>query len=47
MQNFSDFLRFAWRATVMEYPDEKNNISYAYAITRKEWEELWKNTLQT
>ena len=24
---------------VKEYPDEKNGISYAYAITRKEWEE--------
>lgn len=25
---------------VKEYPDEKNKISYAYVITRKEWEEL-------
>lgn len=25
---------------VKEYPDEKNGISYAYAITRKEWEAL-------
>ena len=25
---------------VKEYPDSKNEISYAYAITRKEWEEL-------
>ena len=25
---------------VKEYPDEKNIISYAYAITRKEWETL-------
>ena len=25
---------------VKEYPDEKNVISYAYAITRREWEEL-------
>ena len=25
---------------VKEYPDEKNGISYAYAITRKEWKEL-------
>lgn len=25
---------------VKEYPDPKNEISYAYAITRKEWEEL-------
>ena len=25
---------------VKEYPDLKNEISYAYAITRKEWEEL-------
>ncbi len=24
---------------VKEYPDEKNGISYAYAITREEWEE--------
>ena len=24
---------------IKEYPDEKNGISYAYAITRKEWEE--------
>lgn len=23
---------------VKEYPDEKNGISYAYAITRSEWE---------
>ena len=22
---------------VKEYPDEKNEISYAYAITREEW----------
>ena len=27
---------------VKEYPDPKNEISYAYAITRKEWEELKK-----
>lgn len=27
---------------VKEYPDEKNGVSYAYAITRKEWE-LLKN----
>ena len=27
---------------VKEYPDEKNIISYAYAITRKEWEALKK-----
>ena len=27
---------------VKEYPDEKNTISYAYAITRKEWETLKK-----
>lgn len=26
---------------VKEYPDEKNEISYAYAITRKEWEALY------
>lgn len=25
---------------IKEYPDEKNHISYAYAITRKEWEAL-------
>ena len=25
---------------VKEYPDEKNGISYAYAITRSEWKEL-------
>lgn len=25
---------------VKEYPDEKNTISYAYAITRGEWEQL-------
>ena len=25
---------------VKEYPDEKNKISYVYAITRKEWEIL-------
>ena len=25
---------------IKEYPDEKNRISYAYAITRKEWENL-------
>lgn len=25
---------------VKEYPDEKNIVSYAYAITRKEWEAL-------
>ncbi len=28
---------------VKEYPDEKNGISYAYAITRKEWEENHKS----
>ena len=27
---------------VKEYPDPKNTISYAYAITRKEWETLKK-----
>lgn len=26
---------------VKEYPDPKNEISYAYAITRKEWESLY------
>lgn len=25
---------------VKEYPDEKNEISYAYAITREEWSQL-------
>lgn len=30
---------------IKEYPDEKNGISYAYAITRGEWEEL-KNNLK-
>ena len=25
---------------VKEYPDEKNTVSYAYAITRNEWERL-------
>ncbi len=25
---------------VKEYPDEKNGISYAYAIARSEWEEI-------
>ena len=25
---------------VKEYPDEKNGISYAYAITRQEWESI-------
>ena len=25
---------------VKEYPDPKNEVSFAYAITRKEWEEL-------
>lgn len=29
---------------IKEYPDENNGISYAYAITRREWEEL-KNLL--
>ena len=28
---------------VKEYPDEKNTVSYAYAITRKEWEVLKKS----
>lgn len=27
---------------IKEYPDEKNTISYAYAITRSEWEALQK-----
>lgn len=27
---------------IKEYPDENNGISYAYAITRREWEELKK-----
>ena len=25
---------------VKEYPDEKNGISYAYAIKREEWEKI-------
>ncbi len=25
---------------VKEYPDDKNKISYAYAITREEWNSL-------
>ena len=25
---------------IKEYPDEKNTVSYAYAITRKEWETI-------
>ncbi len=25
---------------IKEYPDEKNGISFAYAITRDEWERL-------
>ncbi len=25
---------------VKEYPDAKNEISYAYAISRKEWEKV-------
>ena len=25
---------------IKEYPDEKNTVSYAYAITRKEWEKI-------
>ena len=28
---------------VKEYPDPKNTISYAYAITRGEWEQLRRN----
>ena len=27
---------------VKEYPDPKNEISYAYSITRDEWEKLKK-----
>ena len=27
---------------VKEYPDEKNGISYAYAIMREDWEKLEK-----
>ncbi|MDE7228794.1 MAG: hypothetical protein K2N31_10805, partial [Treponemataceae bacterium] len=27
---------------IKAYPDEKNGVSYAYAITRGEWEELKK-----
>ena len=29
---------------VKEYPDPKNTISYAYAITREEWEKLLQNS---
>ena len=29
---------------VKEYPDPKNTISYAYAITREEWEKLQRNS---
>ena len=29
---------------VKEYPDPKNTISYAYAITREEWEKLQQNS---
>lgn len=25
---------------IKEYPDEKNGISYAYAIKREEWEKI-------
>jgi RimJ/RimL family protein N-acetyltransferase len=32
---------------VKEYPDPKNEISYAYAITRREWEELKKKKVTT
>ena len=32
---------------VKEYPDPKNEISYAYAITRREWEELKKQNETT
>ena len=28
---------------VKEYPDPKNEISYAYAITRSEWKKMKKN----
>ena len=31
---------------VKEYPDPKNTISYAYAITRKEWEQLREGNRQ-
>ena len=26
---------------IKEYPDEKNGVSYAYAITRAEWEAIF------
>ena len=29
---------------VKEYPDPKNTISYAYAITREDWEKLQRNS---
>ena len=32
---------------VKEYPDPKNTISYAYAITRREWEALMKAGAET
>ena len=32
---------------VKEYPDSKNEISYAYAITRGEWKELKKQNETT
>ena len=28
---------------VKEYPDPKNTISYAYAITREEWQKMKMN----
>ena len=31
---------------VKEYPDPKNTISYAYAITRAEWEQLREGNRQ-
>ena len=31
---------------VKEYPDPKNTVSYAYAITRREWETLMKVTVR-
>ena len=30
---------------IKEYPDPKNTVSYAYAITRNEWEELFPETI--
>ena len=31
---------------VKEYPDPKNTVSYAYAITRREWEDLYGSEIE-